>query len=99
MALPPALITGLKYAGPIIAQAGLNYFTQSSAQRDAERRQKQQEDEQRMLNAIAAFRRAAPQQAVSPRMQYSGRTQGLNLLRQLAPLLYRQDWGDSNGRD
>jgi hypothetical protein len=75
-----------------IAQQGLNYAADKSAQSDAEKARKKQEEEQAMLNAIAAFRGGPAGQAQGGG-QLSGKTQGLSILAQLAPLLGQIKFG------
>jgi hypothetical protein len=86
MPLPAGVIAGLKFAAPIAIGAGTNYLTSRSLQGDAEKARRRAEEEQQMLNAVAAFRGGgAP--TVAPQTEISGRTRGFNLLRQLAPLI------------
>ena len=85
--LPAAVIAGLKFAAPIAINAGANYMTSRSLQGDAEKARKRAEEEQQMVNAVAAFRGGAAPQTVTPQTEISGRTRGYNLLRQLAPLI------------
>jgi hypothetical protein len=75
-----------------IAQQGLNYAAGKSAQSDAEKARKKQEEEQAMLNAIAAFRGGPAGQAQGGG-QLSGKTQGLSILAELAPLLGKIKFG------
>ena len=78
-----ALINPLTIA---IAQQGLQYAAGKSAEGDAEKARKKQEQEQAMMNAIAAFRGGQAGQAQGGG-QLSGKTQLLSSLGQLAPLL------------
>ena len=72
----------------LIAQGvgqGVNYLANRSAQKDMDKASKRQEEEQSILDAIAAFRGTSPNQArvaATP----SGTTRGLSILAQLAPL-------------
>tara|TARA_R100001230_G_scaffold25304_1_gene19624 strand:+ start:2496 stop:2855 length:360 start_codon:yes stop_codon:yes gene_type:complete len=72
----------------LIAQGvgqGINYLANRSAQKDMDKASKRQEEEQSILDAIAAFRGTSPSQArvaATP----SGTTRGLSILAQLAPL-------------
>jgi hypothetical protein len=75
-----------------IAQQGLNYAAGKSAQSDAEKARKKQEEEQAMLNAIAAFRGGPAGQAQGGG-RLSGKTQGLSILAELAPLLGKIKFG------
>ena len=87
MPLPAGVIAGLKWAAPIAIGAGTNYLTSRSLQGDAEKARRRAEEEQQMLNAVAAFRGGGAPQTVAPQTEISGRTRGFNLLRQLAPLI------------
>jgi hypothetical protein len=69
-----------------LAGQGLQYAAGNSAQDDAEKARKKQEQEQAMMNAIAAFRGGQAGQAQGGG-QLSGKTQLLSSLGQLAPLL------------
>ena len=75
-----------------IAQQGLGHLANRSAQDDAEKARKKQEEEQAMLNAIAAFRGGPAGQAQGGG-RLSGKTQGLSILAQLAPLLGQVKFG------
>ena len=64
---------------------GVNYLANRSAQKDMDKARRRQEEEQSILDAIAAFRGTTPSQArvaATP----SGTTRGLSILAQLAPL-------------
>lgn len=82
----------LPLAAMLAINTGANLLAGQSAQSDAEKARRKAEEEQNMLNAIAAFRGQAPQQAQAS-MSPSGRTQGLSILAQLAPLLGRMNFG------
>lgn len=82
----------LPLAALLAAQVGTGYLANQSAQGDAEKARKKQEEEQAMLNAIAAFRGGPAGQAQGGG-RLSGKTQGLSILAQLAPLLGQIKFG------
>ena len=69
-----------------LAGQGLQYAAGKSAEGDAEKARKKQEQEQAMMNAIAAFTGGQAGQAQGGG-QLSSKTQLLSSLGQLAPLL------------
>jgi hypothetical protein len=83
----------------LIAQGvgqGVNYLASRSAEKDMDEARKRQEEEQAMMNAIAAFRGTNPSQArvaATP----SGTTRGLSILAQLAPLAVQYGAGRFGG--
>lgn len=87
MPLPAAVIAGLKFAAPIAINAGANYLSSKSAQSDADKARRRAEEENKMLNAVAAFRGGGAPQTVTPQTEVSGATRGYNLLQKLAPLI------------
>ena len=75
---------------------GINYLAGRSAEKDMDKARKRQEEEQAMMDAIAAFRRTNPSQArvaATP----SGTTRGLSILAQLAPLAVQYGAGRFGG--
>jgi len=87
----------LPLAALLAAQVGTGLLANQSAQGDAEKARKKQEEEQAMLNAIAAFRGGPAGQAQGGG-RLSGKTQGLSILAQLAPLLGQMKFGGGGAR-
>ena len=87
----------LPLAALLAAGVGTGLLANQSAQSDAEKARKKQEEEQAMLNAIAAFRGGPAGQAQGGG-KLSGKTQGLSILAQLAPLLGQVKFGGGGAR-